>query len=126
VIFKTFLLLTLASSPVMAEAVTCHYYYGGEEHRLDVLPVSSPYVVPNIAVGSYFQFRVVFQAEPADLASVKVYVYADRDAGLMPIHVAVYPYPPTGEATASFGFTGQQFVYEPLRDGEFQYWCRTS
>lgn len=119
-----FLLLAFLAVPAMAEIVSCHYTYGGEEKRLVARPVASPYAVPNIAVGSYFQFRVVFQAEPADLASVKIYVFADREAGLVPIHQATYPYPPTAKADARFGFTGQQFVYEPVRDGEFQYWCR--
>lgn len=119
-----FLLTAFLAVPATAEIVSCHYTYGGEEKRLVARPVTSPYAVSNIAVGSYFQFRVVFQTEPADLASVKIYVFADREAGLVPIHQATYPYPPTLNADARYGFTGLQLVYEPVRDGEFQYWCR--
>ncbi|MBS1189243.1 MAG: hypothetical protein H6R10_1035 [Rhodocyclaceae bacterium] len=87
-------------------------------------PVKSPYGVPTIKVGSYFRFRVVFQKEPADLSSIKIYTYADREDGASPIHQATYPYPPAGRADGTYGFTGLQSVYEPLRDGELQYWCR--
>jgi hypothetical protein len=107
-----------------AEQVVCRYTYGGESRDLIVAAVASPYAVPAIAVGSYFKFRVVFQREPADLAAIKVYVYADRDEGAVPLHQATYPYPPVAAAGARYGFSGLHFVYEPVRDGELQYWCR--
>ena len=106
------------------EQVVCRYTYGGESWSLVAKPVDSPYEVPSIAVGSYFRFRVVFQKTPADLASIKIYTYADRDEGAVPIHQASYRYPAPQDAGAPYGFTGLQFVYEPVRDGELQYWCR--
>jgi hypothetical protein len=106
-----------------AEQVVCHYTYGGETKQLVALPVSSPYAVKGIAIGSFFQFRVVFQKRPADLASVKVYTYADLDAGPVLIHQATYPYPPVSRSAARYGFSGLHFVHEPMRDGELQYWC---
>ena len=120
-----FACLGLASLPVSvhAEQVACHYTYGGETKQLLALPVSSPYAVGGIAVGSYFRFRVVFQKKPADLASVKVYTYADRDEGPVLIHQATYPYPSAGRRAARYGFSGLHFVHEPVRDGELQYWC---
>lgn len=120
----TLLALALAAPMAMAaETVACHYTYGGETKVLVAQPAKSPYGVPSIPVGSYFRFRVVFQAEPADLRSVKIYTYADQDAGPALIHQASYPYPPAGGGKGPYGFTGLQFVYEPLRDGELQYWC---
>ena len=107
-----------------AEQVVCRYTYGGESWSLIAKPADSPYEVPAVAVGSYFRFRVVFRKAPADLASIKVYTYADRDEGAVPIHQASYRYPPPNDAGAPYGFTGLQFVYEPVRDGELQYWCR--
>lgn len=112
----------VCGTAVAAERVACRYTYGGETRTLIAAPVASPYAVPSVAVGSYFRFRVVFQTQPADLASIKVYTYADRDEGPVPIHQASYPYPPARPA-AAYGFTGLQFVYEPVRDGELQYWC---
>lgn len=106
----------------MAQTVACHYTYGGETKSLIAQPVASPYGVAAIPVGSYFKFRMVFQAEPADLRSVKVYTYADQDSGPVLIHQASYPYPPAA-GRKPYGFTGLHFVYEPMRDGELQYWC---
>jgi len=116
--------LALVLSPLVhAEQVVCHYTYGGETKPLAALPVASPYAVKGIQVGSYFRFRVVFQDEPLDLASIKVYTYADRDEGPVLIHQATYPYPPASGSAAPYGFSGLHFVHEPMRDGELQYWC---
>lgn len=117
-------LLLCAPLAMAGEHAVCRYTYGGESRELVAQPVASPYTVPAVAVGSYFRFRVVFQNQPADLASVKVYVYADRDEGAVPLHQATYPYPPPAAAGARYGFTGRHLVYEPVRDGELEYWCR--
>jgi hypothetical protein len=104
-------------------AVLCHYTYGGEEKTMRATPVASPYPVEPIAVGSYFLFKVVLKAEPADLAGIKIYVFADRDPVPVPIHQVNFPYPPHAQASSGYGFTGRHWVYEPVRDGEMQYWC---
>ena len=116
------------AAPALAQQVLCHYTYGGETRTLAAAPVSSPYAVKAIDVGSFFHFRVVFEERPAeaDAAAVKIYTYADRDDGPMLIHQASYAYPPVDGRAASprpGGFTGWQSVYEPVRDGELQYWC---
>lgn len=116
--------LLLASLPAAkAEQVVCHYTYGGETKVLVANPMKSPYMAKGIKVGSYFQFRLVFQNEPADLAVIKIYTYVDRDEGPALIHQASFPYPPADKATSPYGFSGLQFVYEPVRDSELQYWC---
>lgn len=120
--FRAALALLLLPAAVHAEQALCHYTYGGETKQLAASPVASPYAVPDIAIGSYFHFRVVFQKQPADLASIKVYTYTERDDGPVLIHQATYPYPPASRA-ARYGFSGLQFVYEPMGDGELQYWC---
>jgi hypothetical protein len=107
-----------------AEQVLCHYTYGGETRTLAALPVASPYGVKAIDVGSFFHFRVVFQNEPQDIASIKVYTYADRDDGPLLIHQATFPYPPPERSAAAYGFSGQHTVHEPVRDGELLYWCQ--
>jgi len=111
------------ASAVRADAVLCHYTYGGETKRLLTEAVASPYGVKGIQVGTYFRLRVVFQDKPADIASIKIYTYADRDDESALIHQASYPYPPIGARALPYGFTGLQFVYEPRREGELQYWC---
>ena len=104
-----------------SRAIATEYGSSSVPSRLVAAPVSSPYGVAAIRVGSYFRFRVVFQTEPRDQAGVHIYTYADREEGLVPLHQADYAYPLA--AGGAHGFTGLQFVYEPLRDGEFQYWC---
>lgn len=109
--------------PAQAAEVICHYVYGGESVALRVSGVASVFEVPAIRVGSYFLFRPVFQEQPADQASVKVYVYVDRADGPALIHQGSWPYPPAQASAAAHGFTGLQRVYEPIRDSELEYWC---
>jgi hypothetical protein len=120
-LFAALTLLGLA--PARAEQVLCHYTYGGETKRLLAQAVASPYAVEGIKVGTYFRLRIVFQDKPADIASIKVYAYADRDDDPVLIHQATYPYPPPRPRAAPYGFSGLQSVYEPRREGELQYWC---
>jgi hypothetical protein len=101
--------------------VVCHVSYGGETQQLRVKPTRDPYAVAPVAIGSYFLFRVVFEHPARALPGIKIYTYADRDSDAMPLHVAHFPYPPV--AGKRFGFTGEQVVYEPMRDGELHYWC---
>jgi|APMI01.1.fsa_nt_gi hypothetical protein len=119
--------LFLAILPTIAHAmlrIDCHTTYGGETHVHVARPVDSPYRVAPVNIGSYFRFRVVFQDRPADLASVKIYAYADRDEGPVLIQQATFPWPlPSGRRRNAYGFTGLQHVYEPVRDGELAYWC---
>lgn len=111
------------SGPVAAEHLLCHSTYGGETQIHRIAPVSSPYAVAGIHIGSYFLFRPVFQNAPADLASIKLYTYVDRDGGPAMIHQASYAYPPRPEASGRYGFTGLHRVYEPVRDSELEFWC---
>ncbi len=109
------------SLPALAERVVCHVTYYGETQIIEAWPVASPYGVAPVSIGSYFLFRLVVHSEPADLAAIKLYVYADHDSGPALIHQANYRYPASN--AAANGFSGLNFVYEPLRDGELQYWC---
>jgi hypothetical protein len=106
-----------------APALLCHYTYGGEETTLRVAPDQPAYAVEPVAVGSYFLFKVIYQTQPADLAGVRIYVYADREPVPVPVHQVNFPYPLRAQPQAGYGFTGQHWVYEPVRDGEMEYWC---
>jgi hypothetical protein len=105
------------------ERVACHLTYGGETTVHYTAPVTSPYGVAPLQVGSYFLFRVVFQKAPAEQAAIKITTYADKEGGPVPLQQSTFPYPPVASADATFGFTGRQLVYEPVRDGELEYWC---
>ena len=112
--------------PVMAsqpETVLCHINYGGDSRVVEATLVTTPYRVPAVEVGSYFLFRVVFENQPQDQAAIKTYTYASHARGPVLLHQASFPYPPPTGVIGRYGFTGQHYVYEPLRDGELQYWC---
>ncbi len=111
----------LLSSAAVADRVLCQVTYYDTIQLIEAVPVDSPYAVEPQAIGSYFLFRLVVEGKPADLAVIKVYVYADHESGATLIHQANYSYPATNAAT--HGFSGLNFVYEPVRDGELQYWC---
>jgi hypothetical protein len=107
--------------PVHAASVACHVTYGGETRVISAAATTRPLAVAPVPIGSYLLFRIVFRQEPADLANIRLTTYADRDEGPTIIHQATYAYPPPPAAV--HGFTGRNFVYEPVRDGELQYWC---
>lgn len=105
------------------EQVVCRLDYGGQTQLLRASAVAEPlavYQVAPVAIGSYFLFRIIFQRSPRAQASIKLYTYADREEGPVLIHQARYPYPPPRQGR---GFTGEHWVYEPVRDGELHYWC---
>lgn len=118
------LLLGMAPAHAAAgETVACHVSYGGETKIVEARPVASPYTVAPIKFGSYLQFRVVFLSEPADLASIKLYTYAEHEDidGRPLIHQATYAYPPV--PAGKYGFTGLNHVYEPRYGLVLGYWC---
>ncbi|WP_394790974.1 hypothetical protein [Rhodoferax sp.] len=121
---RLLLLATCICSLAQAESVDCHVSYGGETQVIRAHPAATPYTVAPVSIGSYFMFRLVFERQPPGLAAIKLYTYADRDPpqGAVMLHQADYLYPPP-PAQGQYGFTGLQRVYEPIRDGELQYWC---
>ncbi|WP_205854795.1 hypothetical protein [Piscinibacter defluvii] len=118
-----FLLGAAMPAPAWAagEQLVCAVTYGGQTQTLRAAPVASPYGVQATAIGSYFLFRPVFERPPGGAATLKIYIYADAEGGPVPLHVAEFAYPV--KAQGRHGFTGLQRVYEPMRDGELEYWC---
>ena len=124
-------LLAIASTSAHAEQVVCHYTYGGETKRLVAEPVSSPHA--KVVIGPRGALDAL--VDPLDLAlqraplagdvpaTVAIVADATADEGPVLIHQAIYPYPPTRSSDSRYGFSGLHFVYEPVRDGELQYWC---
>jgi len=109
--------ILLISSVVRAETVACHVTYGGETRIIRAEPTNAPYTVPTLQIGSYFLFKLVFEARTA----IKTYAYADRESGPVPLHQATFAWPQINRGL--HGFSGLHFVYEPVRDGELEYWC---
>ncbi|MDO6387611.1 hypothetical protein Q3Y64_14985 [Uliginosibacterium sp. 31-12] len=117
------LLLAVACQTTMAASpeLVCHYSYGGETRSVrqpQLASAQTAYTQKPLAIGSYFLFRPVF--EPTE---VKLYSLTDHPDGPLPLHVARYAYPAATRSQGKFGFTGEQRVYEPIRDSELVYWC---
>jgi hypothetical protein len=116
--------LILACGGVQAQSVVCHVDYGGASRRIEAQPTEQAYEVPTVQVGSYFLFKLVVEKEDEKTGVIKTYVYADRDAGPVPLHQAIFSWPVLN--IGAYGFSGLHFVYEPVRDGELRYWCELS
>lgn len=116
-----FVLALFGEAAIAAPRLVCHYSYGGETKTLSHPQLESVAQADGVkaeAIGSYFMFRPVF--EPAE---VKLYTYADAPAGPVLLHQASFTYPAATAAHGRYGFTGEQRVYEPIRDSELIYWC---
>jgi len=124
----TLLLSTLAllAQPAFADSVVCHIVYGGENFAVVAQPTDDPYSVKGQKIGRYFEFKVAYVTAPADLAATSIYVYATSSGESVLIHHAKYPATiANGPAnnSARFGFSGFNYVYEPSKSSELQYWC---
>ena len=91
---------------------------------LKVDPVQDPYIVEPLKVGSYFWLKIVYIKPPSDLAGINIYGYYPLGDGLALAHQwrLLPPFP--NPSDAHYGFTGLNYVYEPRRHSELQYWCR--
>lgn len=114
--------MAFVMSPMLhAQTVACHLTYGGETQIVEAPPGNAPYIGEPTAIGSFFQFRIVFVHEPTDLARINLYTHADLGEAPIPLQHASHPYPLRNQER--YGFTGLQRVYEPKRESELQYWC---
>ena len=107
-----------ACSNAIAGTVLCDVDYGGVRQQLVVKPAADPYALPTMPFGSHFRLRVLLVETPADLARIRIDTFAEGDKHMTPLHVGTWPLP-----KVAGDFTGQQRIYEPLRDGELLYRC---
>ncbi|RIX43527.1 MAG: hypothetical protein D3M94_16390 [Rhodocyclales bacterium GT-UBC] len=114
-------LLAFGCASAHADRIVCHLNYGGMTQEIEARPSASPYLVAPSPVGTFFLFRIVWRDTPTDLAGIKLYTYANRDEGPAILHQASYPYPLPVERHDDF--TGEQRIYEPIRDSELAYRC---
>jgi hypothetical protein len=106
-----------------ADTVRCHVIYGGETWTLDAAPTTTPYQTRNQAIGRYFEFKLINAELPNTGRFVRIYTYAMSSGDPVLIHQASYR-PPFDARAAHWGFTGLQYVYEPSKGSELQYWCQ--
>lgn len=112
----------MLAGPAFADSVGCHVIYGGENFMVTAQPTGDPYSVRGQKIGRYFEVRVAYVTEPAEFAALSVYVYATSSGESVLIHQAKYP-ASVANAPGPWGFTGFNYVYEPSKSSELQYWC---
>jgi hypothetical protein len=122
---RTFWLAALLGAPAFADSVNCHIIYGGENFSVMAEPTADPYRVAGQKIGRYFEFKAAYVTEPADLAAISVYVYATSSGESVLIHQAKFA-ANVSHGNAPWGFTGFNYVYEPSKSSELQYWCEKS
>jgi hypothetical protein len=119
------LLALLAAGPAFADQVSCHIIYGGENFSVVAQPTDDPYRVEGRKIGRYFEFKAAYVTQPADLAAISLYVYATASGESVLIHQVKFA-AGVANGAAPWGFTGFQYVYEPSKSSELQYWCEKS
>jgi hypothetical protein len=118
----TWLLTTLLGTSAFADSVSCHIIYGGENFSVVAQPTDDPYRVAGQKIGRYFEFKAAYVTKPAEFAAISLYVYATSNGESVLIHQAKFAAGVTN-AAAPWGFTGFNYVYEPSKSSELQYWC---
>ncbi|MEJ0087741.1 MAG: hypothetical protein WDO72_18885 [Pseudomonadota bacterium] len=118
----TCLLAVLLGAPAFADSVHCHIIYGGENFSVVAQPTSDPYRVPGQKIGRYFEFKAVYVTTPAEVAAISLYVYATASGESVLIHQAKFP-AGIANTAAPWGFSGFNYIYEPSKSSELQYWC---
>jgi hypothetical protein len=119
---RAWLLVTCLAAPAFADSVSCHIIYGGENFPVVAKPADDPYSIKGQKIGRYFEFKVAYITAPAELSAISVYVYATSSGEAVLIHQAKYP-AAVANLAAPWGFTGFNYVYEPSKSSELQYWC---
>lgn len=120
---RWFAALALLCAPcAYADSVRCHVIYGGENFIVDAAQTAAPYEVAGQKIGRYFEFKASYVAAPERAAAINLYVYGLASGEPVPIHQVKYR-PPFLANAKRYGFTGLQYVYEPTKGSELQYWC---
>ena len=114
--------LVLACGSANAATARCHVIYGGENWTIDATPTDKPYLVEGKRVGRYFEFKLAYVDLPATGAAIKVYTYTTISGESVLVHQSTHK-PPFDSRSEPFGFTGFNYVYEPSKGSELQYWC---
>jgi hypothetical protein len=115
-------LLPLLGTPALADSVNCHIIYGGENFSVVAQPTEDPYRVAGQKIGRYFEFKAAYVTGPPQFAAISLYVYGTSGGESVLIHQAKFAAGVSNAATP-WGFTGFNYVYEPSKSSELQYWC---
>jgi hypothetical protein len=119
---NAWLLALMVGTPAFADSVHCHIIYGGENFSVLAQPTGDPYRIVGQKIGRYFEFKAIYVTAPAELAAISLYVYATASGESVLIHQSKFAAGVANSATP-WGFSGFNYVYEPSKSSELQYWC---
>ena len=114
--------MMLACGTANAGTARCHVIYGGENWTIDAMPTDQPYLAEGRKIGRYFEFKLVYVQQPATGASIRIYTYSTISGESVLVHQSTHR-PPFDARSEPFGFTGFNYVSEPSKGSELQYWC---
>lgn len=119
-------LLAALSVPTTAQAaprLRCQLEQGGTTQVHEFAPVADPYGVAAIDLYGRFRFKAVMIGDERQIQYIKLYTHYQTARRLIILHEVSYLRPRIPAGTATVELTGQNFLYSPGREREFQFSC---
>lgn len=119
-------LIVASAAPETAWAaprLRCSLDQGGMSQVIEVAPVSDPYSVKPININRRFRFKAVVIGDEQRIEYVKLYTYYQTKRQWVLLHEASYLAPEPQAGQSSTALTGQNSLYSPGYEREFQYRC---
>ena len=119
-------LLAALSVPTMAQAaprLRCQLDQGGTTLVREFAPVTDPYGVASIDLNGRFRFKAVVIGDERKIQYIKLYTYCQTARRLVLVHEVKYLSPELPTGTSALALTGQNYVYSPDKEREFQFSC---
>lgn len=119
-------LLAVWTVPTMAQAaprLRCQLEQGGTTQVHEFTPVADPYGVAAIDINGRFRFKAVMIGDERQIQYIKLYTYYQTARRRLLVHEVKYLSPELPAGTSLMALTGQNYVYSPGKEREFQYSC---
>ena len=119
-------LLAAWTIPAMVQAapyLRCQLEQGGTTLVQEFAPVADPYGVESIDLNGRFRFKAVVIGDERKIQYIKLYTYYQTARRLLLVHEVKHLSPELPTGTSALALTGQNYVYSPGKEREFQYSC---
>ena len=119
-------LLAVWTVPTMAQAaphLRCQLDQGGTTLVREFAPLADPYGVASIDLNGRFRFKAVVIGDERKIQYIKLYTYCQTARRLVLVHEVKYLSPELPAGATALALTGQNYVYSPDKEREFQYSC---
>jgi hypothetical protein len=119
-------LLAAWAVPTMVQAaprLRCSLNQGGLSQVVEFSPVADPYGVEAIEINGRFRFKAVVIGDARQVEYIGLYSYYQADGRWVLLHEAKYSAPTAAADPTAAALTGQNSLYAPGYEREFQYGC---